>query len=291
MYRVHDMTARGFQGSLTGLSLVEVLQMCNIGRRTASLQIEGSAAGSIDFVAGRVVHAECAGLSGVVAFERLLRSNSGQFRTVARTNEVQTIERPFDQLMMDALRAPDANLDVPSEDDLFAGLEDFRSWNAPPGELQSPIVVPQPAALPSIEHVDPGHSGMHTREGTVLLARWQTVLERLRSIVPSIAIGVSLVGGAPFALVGTPDDGLREQLGHFARFTANSAASRTAVGMFDCVEGRTALAVLWSRPGAFAVSLSDATAARSEIAAFRVGAAAIARVLLGPDAAIGSRAA
>ncbi len=97
----------GFQGSLHGLSLLDLLQVLHAGRRSTSLEIAGHSSGAIHMRDGMVVHAECDGVVGEPAFRSLLRGASGSIRTAPLSAARRTIDRGFESLLLDSLRQLD----------------------------------------------------------------------------------------------------------------------------------------------------------------------------------------
>src|SRR6185437_5329665 len=94
----------GFHGNIHGLSLLDILQMFHYGRRNATIIIGGLKPGRIYVEGGNIVHAEVADAQGESALVALLSARSGSIRTTVLGDMVRTIQRPFEQLMLDALR-------------------------------------------------------------------------------------------------------------------------------------------------------------------------------------------
>jgi hypothetical protein len=98
-----------FSGSLGGVSLIDLLQVLHFGRRTSAVTVRRrKAIGTIWLADGEVVHAEVGDLRGRAAFEAVLAWQAGTFGSDpgSRAPE-QTIQEPFNGLLLDALRVQD----------------------------------------------------------------------------------------------------------------------------------------------------------------------------------------
>ncbi|MDH5673752.1 MAG: response regulator [Myxococcales bacterium] len=112
-----------FRGTLSGLSLVDVLQMLHLSRRTTSIVLSGDAPGSLHFSDGELVHAECRQQVGTEALGVLLSAPSGTMATRPFDPATPaTIAIPFQALIMDTLRAIDEAGKKPSM--LPPGMDD-----------------------------------------------------------------------------------------------------------------------------------------------------------------------
>lgn len=98
---------KGYHGTIHGLSLVDMLQMFHMARRSVSIVIGGTRPGRIHFQEGELIAAESGELTGREAFSALLRSESGSIATSAPAKVKRNIEGTFDGLLMDALRELD----------------------------------------------------------------------------------------------------------------------------------------------------------------------------------------
>lgn len=98
---------KGYRGMVHGLSLIDMLQMFHLSRRTMSLVIGGERPGEVHFVDGNLVHATCGELTGLDAFKALLSGESGSIATSSPIDVPTTITCSFDALLMDALRELD----------------------------------------------------------------------------------------------------------------------------------------------------------------------------------------
>jgi CheY-like chemotaxis protein len=125
----------GFQGTVHGLSLVDMLQMFHANRRSVSIHVTGDQPALINVQAGDVVHAETGSERGEEALRRILSRPSGTIRTTPLTHHEQTIERGFDGLLLDCLRQNDESSRTTSDpggaDDDF-GFDDWVESDATP---------------------------------------------------------------------------------------------------------------------------------------------------------------
>lgn len=116
----------GFRGSVHGLSLVDMLQMFNYGRRSVSITVEGQSPGRLHLHEGQIVHVEHQGLGGESALRSILAMPAGTLSTSALCATERTITRDFREVLLDALRALDEAeaAAVPGDDDdLDLGLD------------------------------------------------------------------------------------------------------------------------------------------------------------------------
>jgi CheY-like chemotaxis protein len=111
----------GFRGSLHGLSLIDVLQMFHFNRRSLCVTVGGRHGGAIHVKGGEIVHAEQEGVTGEGALRRMLGMNSGSIRTGPLEGEQRSIERSFQELVLDVLR----ELDEDKKDDFAVGDDAF----------------------------------------------------------------------------------------------------------------------------------------------------------------------
>lgn len=109
----------GFRGNLHGVSLVDVLQMFHLARRSVCVSVSGRPGGQIHVRDGEVVHAALGDLVGEEALKRILGMPSGAIRSAPLESREQSIERSFQGLVLDMLRG----LDEENQDD-FADFED-----------------------------------------------------------------------------------------------------------------------------------------------------------------------
>lgn len=157
--------ARGFRGSFHGLSLVDMLQLFHLSRRSLRLGMLGERDGYVEFCEGEIVDARYGDVAGEGALPHLLRSESGAVSTgVARGGE-RTIERPFQNLLLDALclldeQARDADAggaSVPwrAPSSLPPAFEAKRPASAVPASLAGGAPAPSVPCAPSVSPVPP----------------------------------------------------------------------------------------------------------------------------------------
>lgn len=97
----------GFRGSLHGISLVDVLQMFHLSRRSVCVTVGGRRGGEVHVRDGEIVHAEQGDAVGELALRRLLGLDSGSIRSGPLESERQSIQRTFEALLLDMLREVD----------------------------------------------------------------------------------------------------------------------------------------------------------------------------------------
>jgi DNA-binding response OmpR family regulator len=119
----------GFRGSVHGLSLVDMLQMFNYGRRSVTITVAGHSPGRLHLRDGQIVHVEHQGRVGEAALRTILAVPAGTLTTSVLEEPVATtLTRDFRELLLDALRSideGDANASVSVEDvDLDFALSD-----------------------------------------------------------------------------------------------------------------------------------------------------------------------
>jgi CheY-like chemotaxis protein len=100
----------GVMGTLRQMSLPEIVQSLEMGRKTASVDIvpQDGEKGSIAFEGGAIRFAECAGLIGNQAFFLLMRHKEGFFRIhYGDAPKSTNIEAPTTFLLLEAMRLMD----------------------------------------------------------------------------------------------------------------------------------------------------------------------------------------
>lgn len=101
--------SRGVSGSLTEMSLPDVVQILWHGRKTCTVRLvtpEGS--GDVSFAEGQIIDAKLGGIRGEEAFYKLLTVHEGEFKidTEAPTPE-QTIDASPESLLLEGMRRLD----------------------------------------------------------------------------------------------------------------------------------------------------------------------------------------
>jgi CheY-like chemotaxis protein len=98
----------GFHGTFHGISLIDMLQMLHLARRSLKVSMSGALSGSIHLLEGEIVHAEAGARRGEEAFRALLAEPAGSLQTAAAVDDVEkTITRDFQTILMDSLRVMD----------------------------------------------------------------------------------------------------------------------------------------------------------------------------------------
>ena len=103
----------GFQGSIHGLSLIDMAQMFHLAQRSISLHVgpPGESPSMILFSRGEIVHAQHGPLQGTAALRAVLATPSGTIRTAALPEDApQTIDTSFGHLILESLSQLDEEL-------------------------------------------------------------------------------------------------------------------------------------------------------------------------------------
>jgi response regulator RpfG family c-di-GMP phosphodiesterase len=102
-------SARGVSGSLTEMSLPDMIQILWHGRKTCALRINASpSSGEIDFSEGQVVDARWDALRGEDAFYKMLTLHEGDFRLdPAYTPSTRSIKASPEALLLEGMRRLD----------------------------------------------------------------------------------------------------------------------------------------------------------------------------------------
>lgn len=101
--------AEGFQGSIAGLGLADVIQLNGINLFSGCITVQhGDSSGRIFFREGRIIHAEQGGRSGAEAFYDIMEWRSGRFSLEPNVSTTShTIEMSSQHLLMEAHRVID----------------------------------------------------------------------------------------------------------------------------------------------------------------------------------------
>ncbi len=98
-----------FSGNVEGITILELMQIANLGRKDLTIYIrQGASKGTIYFRAGEVVHAETGDQEGIEAFNRIVRWQRGDFET--RSGELSpkvSVRQSFQALVLEALQIID----------------------------------------------------------------------------------------------------------------------------------------------------------------------------------------
>lgn len=100
-----DASAAGFHGSLHGIDLLDVLQLFNHSRRSVVVNVGTFA--RVHLRNGEIIHATFSPDVGRAALRRLLMTRGGAVETGPPEECPQTIDEPFDGLLLDVMREID----------------------------------------------------------------------------------------------------------------------------------------------------------------------------------------
>jgi CheY-like chemotaxis protein len=100
-------SARGFVGSVHGLSLIDMLQMFHYAQRSLSMQVLGTLSAAVHLRNGQIIHATYGTLEGEEALSEILTLPAGSLQTSPLGSVAQTVTREFQPLMLDLLRRID----------------------------------------------------------------------------------------------------------------------------------------------------------------------------------------
>lgn len=134
----------GFQGSVHGLSLIDMAQMFHLAQRSVSIKVQqpGAAPSKIHFMKGQIVHAEHRNLRGAQALRAILATPSGTLSTTALAEDVpHTIDSPFEHLLLQSLSQLD--------EEAHASRRRARRRNRDLGELAELLAEPEPEPEPA----------------------------------------------------------------------------------------------------------------------------------------------
>ncbi len=103
---IHNQSkSTGFNGTVTNISLPDLIQLLCIGRNSCRMQIRaGTQKGLIYFRDGEIIHAETEDLEGEEAFYQILSWEIGIFEGDRIEPEKETIHENWDFLLMESVR-------------------------------------------------------------------------------------------------------------------------------------------------------------------------------------------
>lgn len=104
-----QQAAGGFEGAVTGMNLLDLLQVKGMARFTGRISVEqADKTGLLFFRDGEVIHAELGPLEGKAAFDAIAVWGGGKFKVEPKvTTTRQTISQRLQFLVMDAVRLQD----------------------------------------------------------------------------------------------------------------------------------------------------------------------------------------
>jgi CheY-like chemotaxis protein len=139
-------SARGFVGSVHGLSLIDMLQMFHYAQRSLSMQVLGGAPAAVHLRNGQIIHATYGTLQGEDALSQILTLPAGSLQTSPLGNVPETVARQFQPLVLDLLRRIDEQRRPPSH---AGGSPDVARSTWPPADPSAEIFTPPPPTVVS----------------------------------------------------------------------------------------------------------------------------------------------
>lgn len=133
----HKPIVTGFRGVLRQASLQDVIQMECLNRNSSILEVNaGKWQGQIFIKDGSIIHAEAADRNGEAALNKILCLTGGEFSLRPFTEPPrQTIDGPWEFLVMEAARHRDENAETETEEIVLRPI-------VPP---EQPLPMPKPA--------------------------------------------------------------------------------------------------------------------------------------------------
>lgn len=242
----------GYSGNIHGLSLIDVLQLYQFGRKSIAIRVVGAQGGLILLRDGGFAHAECGELTGEAALIALLARPSGVLHSeTLPSTYATTINRPAQAVLLDCLRKIDEG---------------------------AVAAVPVPAEEPEPEPGSPEAEDRIAR----LRASWQQLIAGGPAVPDTSAvIGIAPVAGASVWLAGHGEPELWfEPLAGMAASMAQLCGARR--GAMQANLGRVPVALVWDHDRDFCFLITDAGAGAAGNAWFRIFATAVARGVI-PD--------
>jgi predicted regulator of Ras-like GTPase activity (Roadblock/LC7/MglB family)/DNA-binding response OmpR family regulator len=138
----------GFQGTVDGVDLTDIVQLNGLSRATAALKVTtGDQEGTIYFKDGTVVHAECGREEGENAFFTILGFNGGSLQNIKAVQPpIVSIDKSIEALLFEAAVRDDENaithindtaVTPAGSDDSIASLsDDYHMPSAEPELLE-----------------------------------------------------------------------------------------------------------------------------------------------------------
>ncbi len=100
-------TPQGLVATLTGINLIDVLQLLHFSQRTVLLRVMGPVEGCLYFDRGEVVHATYGDARGAQAVRQILQLTSGSVRTEETATSERSLNVPLQMLLLDVMRFED----------------------------------------------------------------------------------------------------------------------------------------------------------------------------------------
>lgn len=147
----------GFHARLSGMSLLDLLQMLHLARQDVTLVVRGERVGRIHLAGGELVHAEWGDQVGAAALRQLLLMRGGLIDTAPAEFPEPSLRGSFEALMLDLLREIDEErnrLQHLDPDEIVANLG--PSVDEHPGApSREPAPTGVDAGLPALGDVAP----------------------------------------------------------------------------------------------------------------------------------------
>lgn len=177
-------TSDGFQGTINGIDLMDIIQFNGLSQATAALKVTtAEQEGMLFFKNGSVVHAMCDQLSGEDAFFKIITFNDGTLQNIRGVEPpIISINKSLESLLFEAalrndegaprssvddITEPVATLEDLDTGDIIAPLEDDaedaqqdRSDDSFPGRLSDELSADHPQANLSEAESDRETSGV-----------------------------------------------------------------------------------------------------------------------------------
>ncbi len=105
------MQQEGFQGTVTGISLPELIQLFCTGYKEVKIRVHSPKGNGVICIAGgQISHAETTNNEGEAAFYEIMSWDSGEFTTLPLDDQLKgnvTIHKSWEQLLLEAVRISD----------------------------------------------------------------------------------------------------------------------------------------------------------------------------------------
>jgi len=260
--------SHGYSGNVHGLSLIDVLQLYQFGRKSIAIRVAGEIGGQILLRDGAFVHAEHRELVGERALLALLARPSGVLRSdPLPPSYPTTIDRPAQAVLLDCLRQLDE------------GGGQLAMSAASPGALGDAIDAID-AIGPELDRVDVARDRLRSR--------W-THLVRLGPALPdtSDVIGIDPAAGTAVRIAGRGESGTWPEtwpetwLGPIdGMVTAVERLCGSRRAALQASLGRIQVAVMWDHDQDYCFLITDVATSAAGNAWFRTFATAVARGVL-----------
>lgn len=248
--------SQGYSGNIHGLSLIDVLQLYQLGRRSIAIRVVGGLGGEILLRDGAFVHAERGELSGERALIALLGTPSGVLRSeTLPPTYTTTIDRSPQAVLLDCLR----QIDEGSED----------AGNGARSEPRLDLDEVKDAAEDAID------AAVYR-----LRSRWHQLIGDGPAL-PDTAdvIGIDAAVGVSVRIAGEGDtDSWLEPLRDLVADIKRMSGARR--GAMQATIGRVQVAVLWDDELRYCFLISDIVTSIAGNAWFRTFATAVTRGVL-----------